>query len=288
MKETGELLKKTRIEKHLTLEEISSQTKIQLHILRSLEEGQVSDFRNIVFVKGFLKQYARALSLDANEVLKMFEIEHSGNKNTIVNTPIAKVDDDVITNKTNVLWFRTSSKFLTMGGILIVFALVTAIYFFSIKLISYSQEARTENPPATEMTVETVINEKNMTLASEANTDKLAKEESLSLPEPKPAPAAEAPSPEKKDIEAPQPPPKAPTKPKMVSVEAFENVEIIAVWNTGKKETVKLKNNGKHIFYYADKIKLEINNAGGIGITTHLKEIGVPGEIGQAMTMNFE
>ena len=74
----------------------------------------------------------------------------------------------------------------------------------------------------------------------------------------------------------------------MVTVEAFESVEIEANWSTGKKESIKLKSNGKHIFYYADKLKLQINNGGGVGITTHQKEIGVPGELGQPTTLNFE
>lgn len=299
MKETSELLKKTRTEKNLSLEEISSQTKIQLHILRSLEEGQLSDFRSAVFVKGFLKQYAQALNLDPVTVVKMFEQEHSGTPTSVQkSTPVAKLDDNEIRNKTNVLWFRTSSKFLTVGGVLVIFALVTAIYFFSMKLISYSQETRAEvkteaaasDTAAAEEAASETAKPEEKTVKAPAD-EQLAKEESLSLPQATPAPIAATAEKDKKVEEkapATSVPAAAPTKPKMVTVEAFENVEIKADWSTGKNETIKLKNNGKHIFYYADKLKLQINNGGGVGITTHEKEVGVPGELGQPATLNFE
>lgn len=295
MTETSELLRKTRTDKQLSLEEISSQTKIQLHILRSLEDGELADFRSIVFVKGFLKQYALALGLDPVSVVKMFEQEHAGKtgvqpKNTAA--PVAKLDDNEIRNKTNVLWFRTSSKFLTVGGVLVIFSLITAIYFFSMKLISYSQEARTD--VVTSGVSVDKDTEAAVAAASSASTGtralELTKEESLSLPQPAApaaAPAATAEKDKKEEAKPTEPPP-PPAKPKMVTVEAFEAVEIEANWSTGKKENIKLKNNGKHIFYYADKLKLQINNGGGVGITTHEKEIGVPGELGQPKTMNFE
>lgn len=281
MKETGELLKRTRLEKHLSLEEISSQTKIQLHILRSLEDGQTSNFRNIVFVKGFLKQYAVALGLDPQEVLKMFEQEHSGTDSVQKSSPVAKLDDNEIRNKTNVLWFRTSSKFLTFGGIIVVFSLVTAIYFFSMKLISYSQET-VADPANTQESQLATKNEESTPPLPSTTEEPPPKEESLSLPEP----SASGPLAEK--VAADETAPKASTKAKVVTVEAFENVEIEAFWSTGKKESVKLKNNGKHIFYYADKLRLEINNGGGVGITTHEKDIGIPGELGQPKTLSFE
>ncbi|MCC6138881.1 MAG: helix-turn-helix domain-containing protein [Bdellovibrionaceae bacterium] len=288
MKETSELLKKTRAEKHLTIEEISSQTKIQLHILRALEEGELGDFRSIVFVKGFLKQYAKALGLDPVAVLKTFEEENSASRGGSVqkSNPVAKLDDNEIRNKTNVLWFRTSSKFLTVGGILVIFSLVTAIYFFSMKLISYTQETRTETSDATAAaeTPEAIDAATNNSVPT-SSTEELTKEESLSLPETAPTKAIDK---DPKSEEKPAPAAAPTGKPKMVTVEAFENVELVAQWSTGKKESIKLKNNGKHIFYYADKLKLEINNGGGVGITTHEKEIGVPGELGQPKTMNFE
>ena len=77
-------------------------------------------------------------------------------------------------------------------------------------------------------------------------------------------------------------------RPKMVTLEAFENVDIHAIWSTGKKEQISLKTNGKHIFYYADKLKLEISNGGGVGVSTHEKDLGIPGELGKPKTLNFE
>lgn len=281
MQETSALLKKTRMEKNLTLEEISAQTKIQLHILTALEEGHLDEFRSPTYTRGFLRQYAKALGLDQNEVLRLFEQEQKAPPvtNPLKSAPpVAKLDDNEIQNKTNVLWFRTSSKWLTLGGVLVIFALITAIYFFSMKLLSYSQETHKEPAP-----VVTVLPEENKEVTEAAAEEPPPKEESLSLPQ-----KAETVAPVEKTPEKKETTPAETGRPKMVTVEAFENVEIQAFWSTGKKEEVKLKNNGKHIFYYADKLKLEISNGGGVGITTHAKEVGVPGELGKPATLNFD
>jgi cytoskeletal protein RodZ len=283
MNETSELLKKTRTDRNLSLEEISSQTKIQLHILRALEEGDLSEFRSPTYTRGFLRQYSKALGLDPEAVVRMFEQEHLGTTNNAQKaTPVAKLDDNEIQNKTNVLWFRTSSQLLNFGGVFVIFMLVTAIYFFSMKLASYSQETRNDSTPSSMTSDDAAV-----AAATTEAEEPLAKEESLSLPQkPEPTPAVD--DSKKQDKKAAPAAAVEPARPKMVTVEAFETVEINAVWSTGKKEDIKLKTNGKHVFYYADKLKLDISNGGGVGITTHEKEMGVPGELGKSKTLNFD
>ncbi len=68
----GKKLKAGREKKHLTLEDVSAQTKINRDILFRLEEDRFSEVLNPTYVKGFLRTYARFLQLDEQEILKEY------------------------------------------------------------------------------------------------------------------------------------------------------------------------------------------------------------------------
>lgn len=72
MKELGELLQKARQDNQLSLKEISEQTKIQIHYLEALENGDFDRFSGDVYLKGALKNYAEAAGLDPEEVLDLY------------------------------------------------------------------------------------------------------------------------------------------------------------------------------------------------------------------------
>lgn len=73
MSELGEVLKKARIEKNLTLDEIQEQTKIRKRYLEALEDGDFEVLPGKFYVRAFIKNYAEAIGLDAEEVLKYYE-----------------------------------------------------------------------------------------------------------------------------------------------------------------------------------------------------------------------
>ena len=72
MRTVGEILKKTRLEKGITLEEVASRTKIRLKILTSLEENNFQKTDQAAFTRGFLKTYAEFLGLNVEEILAIF------------------------------------------------------------------------------------------------------------------------------------------------------------------------------------------------------------------------
>lgn len=72
MEPFGECLKKAREKKTLSLEQVASQTRIPESHLRALES---EDFENLpakVFVKGFVRSYAKVLDLDEEDTLQRF------------------------------------------------------------------------------------------------------------------------------------------------------------------------------------------------------------------------
>ncbi len=60
----GERLKEIRLEKGISLDDTHRKTKIQLNILKAIEEDQFA-YMNPVYLKGFIKIYCKFLGVDA-------------------------------------------------------------------------------------------------------------------------------------------------------------------------------------------------------------------------------
>lgn len=60
----GKLLKTAREKHKLSLDDIAGKTKINLNILKSLEEDNIKALPNIAYVRGFVKSYAKAVQVD--------------------------------------------------------------------------------------------------------------------------------------------------------------------------------------------------------------------------------
>ncbi len=69
MKEIGERLGQARERLGLTFEEAERSTRIRAHHLRALEEGRLDALPSPVHARGFLKNYAEFLGLDAESIL---------------------------------------------------------------------------------------------------------------------------------------------------------------------------------------------------------------------------
>lgn len=64
----GHLLKRVREICHLSIEDVCDSTKIGMHTLRCIENEAFEDLPARVYLKGFLKQIARELGIDADRV----------------------------------------------------------------------------------------------------------------------------------------------------------------------------------------------------------------------------
>lgn len=68
MRDIGEVLRRTREEKGLTLHEAQVETKIRAKYLEALERGDESAVPGEVYYRGFLRSYANFLGLDGKEL----------------------------------------------------------------------------------------------------------------------------------------------------------------------------------------------------------------------------
>lgn len=74
MDELGNILREAREAKGLTLSEVQEQTRINVKFLSAMENGQYNLLPTPVHVRGYLRNYARFLSLDPTPILDRYEV----------------------------------------------------------------------------------------------------------------------------------------------------------------------------------------------------------------------
>jgi cytoskeletal protein RodZ len=72
MESLGEYLRRQRESKGLSLREISDMTKIGINYLRYIEENNFDKIPGEVFLKGFLRLYARSVGLREEEIMERY------------------------------------------------------------------------------------------------------------------------------------------------------------------------------------------------------------------------
>jgi cytoskeletal protein RodZ len=72
MKDLGQKLKEKREENGVSLDEAASDLKMRVSQLESIEEGRQDDFKDVFSLKYFIRDYAKYLGLDGEEVLDEF------------------------------------------------------------------------------------------------------------------------------------------------------------------------------------------------------------------------
>ncbi len=73
----GDTLRQAREGKKLTLKDVESSTNIRIHYLEAIEKGDYSQIKGTVYLKGFIRTYAKFLGLDADMMLDKFYSEQN-------------------------------------------------------------------------------------------------------------------------------------------------------------------------------------------------------------------
>lgn len=69
---TGALLRQVRESQRITLTEVNQRTKISLQYLKSIEDDDFGRLPEVVYTSGFLREFARYLKLDAQQVSRTY------------------------------------------------------------------------------------------------------------------------------------------------------------------------------------------------------------------------
>jgi cytoskeleton protein RodZ len=77
----GTFLKTAREKKNISIEQISQKTKINVNILKALEDNNIEKLPNLTYVKGFVKNYAIAVGVDVDEAKACLDHTYSNDAN---------------------------------------------------------------------------------------------------------------------------------------------------------------------------------------------------------------
>jgi cytoskeletal protein RodZ len=72
MEPVGQFLRRHREERQMSVEEIARSTRVPMDSVARIEADQFDELPGEVFVRGFLKSYARAVGLPAEDVLARY------------------------------------------------------------------------------------------------------------------------------------------------------------------------------------------------------------------------
>ena len=72
MKNIGLKLKEKREQNGLSIEEVAEDLKMRPTQISSIEEGKTEDFKDVFYLKYFIRDYAKYLGLDSEKILDEF------------------------------------------------------------------------------------------------------------------------------------------------------------------------------------------------------------------------
>lgn len=330
MKITGEILKKAREQKGLSINEIALSLKISSKILRSIEDGDTSQLPAKTFLRGFVQSYASYLRLDVNEVLKVFQEEmgstnpspllQSSEEGGTPSSPDTKNSSAAQEKNLNGLARNSNSKTVTVT----IFGLVlVGLIIFTKKMVDkYQKESAvseveittplmtlpadivtsptpTSDPAGATATVSptpapspvattTPLVAATTTPAVTPKATPTATPAPTATASPTPAPTATpTPTPAPTSSPTPSPSPSPAVKAVEVIIEALDNVAIEFATRDGKTGRISLSAEQVHTFKSKDGLRLNINNGGAVNVIVNGKDLGIPGNLGKPVKLNF-
>ena len=144
MNESGELLRTTREESGVSLEEASGDLEIKTLILENIEDGNIGCFKDIFVLKDYIYDYSKYLGLEPEKIIDefneyLFEYTSKIPLEDIEKAMKEQQKDEILDNKI-VSPYTTSTKktnnVLVIALIVALVVLVGLVVFWSINQIT--------------------------------------------------------------------------------------------------------------------------------------------------------
>jgi len=127
LKNIGAVLKKKREEHAYTLEHVSEITRITLTCLRNIEEGNLDALPGLVFVRGFIRNYAKLLGIESDWMIEALNQAYSDR--TQVQSPHDHISSmDRLTQAS-----PSNTKPFIFGGAIVIIGLVAFLLYWQNK-----------------------------------------------------------------------------------------------------------------------------------------------------------
>lgn len=150
----GEYLKRERLLRNITLQDISRVTKISQRFLVALEEENYRMLPAETFVKGFLRAYAKTIGLDPYEVILVYEENYKTKEDSVdLRALLDEEEEEEEFPKKS----RKKPLLISIAGVIIV---MVALYFgweFYRDRIQGADVAKTAKPPVQKEAVQPAI-----------------------------------------------------------------------------------------------------------------------------------
>lgn len=124
----GEKLTKFRNEARLSIADMAKATKIQAKYIEYLEKGQYEKLPADVYVRGYLRSYARYLNIDESVLIRLYEQERNITSNIRPEAP----KKNVFVNPT-ARTYTLSPRTLVLSAIVFIIASVTLYLWFQFR-----------------------------------------------------------------------------------------------------------------------------------------------------------
>jgi cytoskeleton protein RodZ len=317
MTPVGETLRIERIRRNLDLEQISRELKIATKFLQAIENDQYDKLPGGVFAKSFVRQYARLLGLDDEDMAGQVEqvlapVELPPVTDQIKSTGVAPIQVPGVEE-----WETVGDRRFRWSGwlsallLVVVMLVCSAVYTWiqrpkpvaSAPIVSPTQSAEQSAPPPGPAPARDAAAPAPDPVASGGTASPVTPSESA----PVPAQAAEQPPAEPPAVaqeSEPKPAESKPAEPKPERATAIAtpptpgatvHVEIVAdeaAWVSARadgkyKFSGTLEPHAKRTVEAVNEVTLRLGNAGGVTVSVNGKPIGPAGPKGQIRTIQI-
>jgi len=244
------MLRTAREEKGVSLAQAEAATMIRRAYLQGLEDDDYTVLPGTVYVKGFIRNYAMYLGLDAGHALSLYHREHPDQSQQIVAPATIKP--------------RGTSQLIT-GGTIASGLLLIVISIFSVYIYRQVQAFREAQPAAVAAALVPTPTPIPPTPTTAANSV------ALQVPALEPTPSA-TPVPSGAEVTA------------KVSADAWMQVMV----DGQRKFEGTLKAGQSETWKGNADVFLWVGNAGGVSVTFNGKELGTLGAKGEIVKKDFK
>lgn len=167
MSELGELLKRAREERGLSLDDIQETTKIRKRYLEALESGDHTVLPGAFYVRAFVKNYSEAVGLDYEEVLRLYQHE-------VPAAPVEQTADPIPVRTPRRVKSQSSERLGKIGFNVMMWSflilIVVVVWVFVINSETEEPKAVDQSTPITEASDPPAVNPTDQTAENGATT----------------------------------------------------------------------------------------------------------------------
>ncbi|MFD0698314.1 helix-turn-helix domain-containing protein [Paenibacillus sp. GCM10027628] len=190
MSDLGYILRKARIDRKISLDDLQEVTKIRKRYLEAIEEGNYKVLPGSFYVRAFIKSYAEAVGLDPTEVLNMYQ---TTNPSPVSEKPAVET---IRTKRTSVRNMeklsRWASSVMFICFILLIFGIV---YYYTYKnhkgTPAEDKPSQTQSPRITDSTNPSAGTKSSSTANATGDSKAAAIPTPTPTPSPTPTPAVQ-------------------------------------------------------------------------------------------------